>query len=95
MKVRSTHYGIKNYRQTDRATPNNKLDAIIGDNEKGTRMLLKAVLSRDRNAFKKQAEKILKYTERTIETQRMWNVKKKSDTSNNKGKTGSFQNHLN
>ena len=70
MKVRSPHYGIKNCRQTDRTIPNNKLDIIIGDNEKETCMLLDVVISRDRNAVKKEADKILKYKEITIEIQR-------------------------
>jgi len=34
--------------------------------------------------IKNEAEKILKYKELTIEMQRMWNVKNKGDTSNNK-----------
>jgi len=32
---------------------------------------------RDRNVIKKEAEKILKYKDLTIEIQRMWNVKTK------------------
>jgi len=34
--------------------------------------------------IKKEAEKILKYKDLTIEIQRMWNVKK-GDTGNNRG----------
>jgi hypothetical protein len=56
-------------RQTDRTIPNNKLDNIIGDNEKGTCMFLDVVISRDRNAVKKETEKILKYKELTVEIQ--------------------------
>ena len=52
----------------------NKPD-IIRDNEKGTRMLIDVAISGDRNVIKKEAEKILKYKDLTIETQRMWNVK--------------------
>ena len=37
------------------------------------------------NIIKKEAEKILKYKDLTIEIQHMWNVKNKSDTSNNRG----------
>jgi len=49
-------------------------------------MLIDVALSGDRNVIKKEAEKILKYKDLTIEIQRMWNVKKnKGDTSNNRG----------
>jgi hypothetical protein len=63
--------------QTDRTIPNNKPDIIICDNEKLTRMLIDVAISRDRNVIKKEAEKILKYKNLTIKTQRMWNVKTK------------------
>jgi len=56
---------------------NNKPDIIIGDNEKGTCMLIDVAISGDRNMIKKEAEKILKYKDLTIEIQRMWNVKTK------------------
>jgi hypothetical protein len=46
-------------------------------------MLIDVVISGDRNVFKKEAEKILKYKDLTIEIQRVWNVKKKGGTSNN------------
>jgi len=46
-------------------------------------MLIEAAISRDKNVIKKEAEKILKYKDLTIEIQRMWNVK--GDTSNNRG----------
>jgi hypothetical protein len=61
--------------QTDRTIPNNKPDIIIRDNEKGTCMLIDVAISGDRNVIKKEAEKILKYKDLTIEIQRMWNVK--------------------
>jgi hypothetical protein len=61
--------------QTDRTIHNNKPDIIIRDNEKGTCMLIDAAISGDRNVIKKEAEKILKYKDLTIEIQRMWNVK--------------------
>ena len=61
--------------QTDRTIPNNKPDIIISDNEKGTCMLIDAAISGDRNLIKKEAEKILKYKDLTIEIQHMWNVK--------------------
>ena len=63
--------------QTDRTIPNKKPDIIISDNEKGTPMLIDVVISEDRNVTKKEAEKILKYKDLTIEIQRMWNVKTK------------------
>ena len=60
--------------QTDRTIPNNKRDVIIRDNEKGTCRLIDVAISGDRNVVKKEAEKILKYKDLTIEIQRMWNV---------------------
>ena len=38
-------------------------------------MLIDVAVSKDRNVRKKEAEKILKYKDLTIEIQRMWNVK--------------------
>ena len=61
--------------QTGRTIPNNKTDIIIRDNEKRTCMLIDVAISGDRNVIKKEAEKILKYKNLTIEIQRMWNVK--------------------
>ena len=63
--------------QTNRTIPNNKPDIKIRDNEKGTCMLIEVAISGDRNVIKKEAEKILKYKDLTIEIQRMWNVKTK------------------
>jgi len=40
-------------------------------------MLIDVAISGDRNGIKKEVEKILKYKDLTIETQRMWNVKTK------------------
>ena len=40
-------------------------------------MLIDVAISGDRNVIKKEAEKILKYKDLTIEIQRMWNVKPK------------------
>ena len=60
--------------QTDRTIPSNKPDIIIRDNEKGTCMLIDVAISGDRNVIKKEAEKILKYKDLTIEIQRMWKV---------------------
>jgi len=63
--------------QTDRTIPNNKPDILIRDNEKGTCLLIDVAISRDRNVIRKEAEKILKYKDLTIEIQHMWNVKTK------------------
>ena len=38
-------------------------------------MLIDVAISGDRNVIKKEAEKILKYEDLTIEIQHMWNVK--------------------
>ena len=62
--------------QTNRTIPNNKPDVIIRGNEKGTCMLIDVEISGDRNVTEKEAEKILKYKDLTIEILRMWNVKK-------------------
>jgi hypothetical protein len=40
-------------------------------------MLMDVAVSRDRNIIEKEAEKILKYKDLTIEIQCMWNVKTK------------------
>jgi hypothetical protein len=61
--------------QTDRTVPNNKPDIIICDNEKRTCMLIDVAISGYRNVIKKEAKKILKYKDLTIEIQCMWNVK--------------------
>ena len=41
-------------------------------------MLIDVAMSGDRNVIKKEAEKILKYKDLTIDVQRMWNVKTKA-----------------
>jgi hypothetical protein len=40
-------------------------------------MLIDVAISGDRSVIKKEAEKILKYKDLTVEIQRMWNVKAK------------------
>ena len=40
-------------------------------------MIIIIIISGERNVIKKEAEKILKYEDLTIEIQRMWNVKTK------------------
>jgi len=62
--------------QTDRTIPNNKPDSIMCDNEQATCMLTDVICG-DRNVIKKDAEKILKYKDLTIEIQRMCNVQAK------------------
>jgi hypothetical protein len=60
--------------QTDRAIPNNKPDIVTRDYEKGTCMLLDVAIPGGGNVIQKEAEKILKYKDLTIEIQLMWNV---------------------
>ena len=50
---------------------------VIRDNEKGTYMLVDVTISGARNVIKKEAEKILKYKDLTIEIHRMWSLKTK------------------
>ena len=45
-------------------------------------MSINVAIPVDRNVIKKEAEMILKYKDLTIEINRMWNVKAKSDTDN-------------
>jgi len=40
-------------------------------------MLIDVTISGDRNVIKKEADKIIKYKDLTIEIQRLWNVKEK------------------
>jgi hypothetical protein len=61
--------------QTDRTIPSNNPGIIIQDNEKRTCMLIDVAIPGDRNVIKKEAEKILKYKDFTIETQRILNIK--------------------
>ena len=77
--------------QTDRTIPSNKSDILIRDNEKGTCMLIDVAISGDRNVIKKEAKKILKYKDLTIEIQFMWKVKKNGDTSNNRSDWDHFK----
>ena len=46
--------------QTDRTTPNNKVNNIMHDDEKGTCMIIDVAISGDRNVIKKEAENISK-----------------------------------
>ena len=63
--------------RTDRTISNNKPDIIIRDNKKGICMLIDVAIFGDRNAIKKEPEKILNYKDLITEIQRMWNVKAK------------------
>jgi hypothetical protein len=76
--------------QTDRTIPNNKPDIVIRDYENGTCtcMLIDVAIPGDRNVIQKEAEKILKYKDLTIEIQRMWNV-----IIGATGTISTFQNH--
>jgi hypothetical protein len=74
---RQRNHTVESKVQTDRTIPNNKPDILIRDNEKRTCMLIDVAIAGDRNMIKKEAEKILKYKDLTIEIQRMWNVKTK------------------
>ena len=47
------------------------------NNNNGKCMLIDVAISGDRNVIKKEAEKILKYKDLTIEIRSMWNVKTK------------------
>ena len=76
--------------RTDRTVSNNKPDIIILDNKQGTCMSIDAAIPGDRNVIKKEAEGILKYKDRIIETQRMWNVAA-SDTGSNRGHWNHFR----
>jgi phosphopantetheine adenylyltransferase len=54
--------------------------------KKVTFISIEAAISGDRNVKKKEAEKVLKCKDRTMQIQRFWNVINKSDTSNNMGR---------
>jgi hypothetical protein len=54
--------------KTNRTTPNDKADIIIRGNEKGTCLLVEAVISGPRNVTTTEVEKILKYKDLTTGT---------------------------
>jgi len=54
-------------------------------------MLIDVANSGDRSVIKKEAEKILKYKDLTIEIQRMWKIKNKGGTSNNRSDWDHFK----
>jgi hypothetical protein len=57
--------------QADRTIPKSKPYVIIRDNEKVTCILIDVAIPGDRNVIKKEAQKILKYKDLTIEIERM------------------------
>ena len=57
--------------RTDITISNSKPDIMIRDNKQGTCSLLDVAIPADGNVIKREAEKILKYKELTIEFQRM------------------------
>jgi len=71
--------------RTDRTVTNDKPESIIRDNKQGTWMLIDFAITGDKNVIRREGERILKYEDLTIGIQRMWNVKAKSDTGNNRG----------
>jgi len=68
---------VEDYDHDNDDDDDNKPDIVIRDNENRTCTLIDVAISGGRNAIKKEAEKILKYKDLTIEIQRMWNVKTK------------------
>jgi hypothetical protein len=54
-------------------------------------MLIDVAIPGDRNVVRKEAQKIIKYKDLVIKIQCMWNVKAKSDTSNNMGDWNHFK----
>ena len=54
-------------------------------------MVIDFAISGDINVIKKEADKILKYKDLTVEIQRMWNIKNKGDASNNRGDWNYFK----
>jgi len=63
--------------QTDRNVPDHKPDIIILDNEKGTYIVINVAICGHRNLIRKEARRVRKHEDLTVEIQRMWNVKTK------------------
>jgi hypothetical protein len=53
-------------------------------------MLIDVAITGDSNVIKKETEKVLNYKDLITEIQCMWNVKNRSDTSNNRGDWNQF-----
>jgi hypothetical protein len=61
--------------QTDREVSANRPDIIIKNKKDKTCLLIDVTIPSDKNVVQKEAEKILKYKNLSIEIQRMWNMK--------------------
>jgi hypothetical protein len=73
--------------RTGRTIPNNTPDSTTRDNGKGSKLLIDAAIPGDRNVIKREAEKVLEYTDLKIEIQCMWNVEAKViEYNNSRGK---------
>jgi len=68
MKVRLAYCGTNSAK--DRTVHNNKPDITICDNKQGTCISIDMAISADRNVNKKEAEKILKCKNLTVEITR-------------------------
>ena len=66
-------------------------DIITSDNEEATRVSTDVAISGDRNVIKKESENIIKYKYFAIQIQRLWNVKNRSDASNNRSNWSHFK----
>ena len=71
MKVRLPYCG------TDRTVANSKPDSIMSDNKQGTCVSIDVAVTGDRNVVKREAERILKCKDLTVEIRRVCNVKAK------------------
>ena len=79
--------------RTDRTIANSKPDSIIRDNKQGTCMLIDVAIPGDRNVIKKEADIILKYTDRITRNSAHAECESKSDTGNNRGDWNHLKNH--
>jgi hypothetical protein len=61
--------------QTDREVLANRPDIIIKNKKDKTCLLIDVAMPSDKNVIQKEAEKKIKYTNLSIEIQRMWNMK--------------------
>jgi hypothetical protein len=61
--------------QTDREVLANRPDIIVKNKKDGTCLLVDVAIPSDRSVIQKEAEKKFKYSNPSIEIQRMWNMK--------------------